>query len=80
MRLFWFLTVIIVSALIPYWGVFLVWGAYVLFFGGYELLILAVALDAYLGYALPWHVAYTLCASVLCVGRDVLKPRIAFGE
>lgn len=78
MRPIYFIGILIASVVLPWWIVLPLWVCYAFAFRAYELIVLGTALDAYFGYALPWHVFYTMAAAVVCAGAEFLKPRIAW--
>jgi hypothetical protein len=77
MRFAYFILLGIVSVTMPWWLVLPLSALYAFFFRSYEIIALGVALDAYFGYALPWHVFYTVCALGLCLFLEPIRPRIA---
>jgi len=80
MRLLYFLIVLITAVALPWWIALPFFAFYAFRFQAYELIALGVLLDAYFGYMLPWHVAYTTAAGVLCIVAELLKPRISLYE
>lgn len=78
MRLIYFIAIVVASVVLAWWLVVLLWVLYALMFRAYELIALGILLDAYFGYVLPWHVFYTVAATLVCIGASVLKPRMMF--
>lgn len=78
MRFLCFISIVIVSAILPWWLVLPLWACYAFAFQAYELILLGVLLDAYFGYTMPWHILYTLTAAALCFLIELLRPRMAF--
>lgn len=78
MRLGFFVGIVIVSVTLSWWLVLPLWILYAFRFRAYELIILGILMDAYFGYALSWHMLYTVVAVILCVSSELLKPRLAF--
>lgn len=77
MRPLYFMSIVIASVVLPWWLVLPLWVCYACVFRPYELIALGVLLDAYFGYAMPWHVFYTLNAAILFLVAEFLKPRVA---
>ena len=78
MRFIYLILTVLASVILPWWLVLPLWIWYAFTSKAYALIALGILLDAYFGYAMPWHVLYTLAAVTLCVGITFLKPRIAF--
>ncbi len=78
MRVFYFILLTIASVIMPWWLVLAFWVLYAFFVGAYELMMLGILLDAYFGYASLWHSFYFWSAVILCVGVELLRPRLAF--
>lgn len=80
MRPICFIGMLVAGVVLPWWLVLPLGVWYACMFRAYELIVLGVALDAYFGSALPWHVLYTATAGVVCAGAEFLKPRMAWYE
>ena len=80
MRLLYILLLVIVSVIAPWWCTLILWIPYAFRFRAYELIALGILLDAYFGYATLWHIFYTVSATVLYFGVELLRPRIAFPD
>lgn len=78
MRLVCFIGLVVGSVVLPWWFLLPLWTLYAFAFQAYELIALGMLLDAYFGYAMPWHVFYTVTATLVCIGAELVKPRIAF--
>lgn len=77
MRIVFFIVLIAVTVAVPWWLVVPLWAVYALRYVAYELVVLGIALDAYFGMMMPWHVVYTVSAFVVCLGAEWLKPRMS---
>lgn len=77
MRIVYFIVLLFCAGVLPWWLILLLFAWYAFAYRGYELIALGVLLDAYFGYAFPWHVVYTLAAGGIVLCAEVLKPRIA---
>lgn len=77
MRFFYCAVIIIAAILLPWWAAAILWVWYAFVFRAYELVVLGILLDAYFGYVFPWHLFYTLVATLICFGAELVKPRIA---
>jgi hypothetical protein len=78
MRVF-FLLVIIISALVAPWWLFLCFvGMYTLFYTGYELLVVAALVDAFYGSHLMFPFLYTIGTGILCMVALSIKPSLRF--
>lgn len=77
MRLIYFLALVILALLVP-WYIFFPFAAiYAFKFTGYELLILSFCIDGYVGYAVPWlpvPAVYTLATIGILIFFWGLKP------
>ena len=71
-----FVFILVAPAILPWWLLVPLWAYYAFVFRAYELVVLGVFLDAYVGYALPWHIFYTLSGSLLFFIAEFLKPRM----
>lgn len=78
-RIVAFASVFFAYFLLPWWCALVAAGAYLLWWSGYELLILSIALDSIFGHAslhaLP-H--YTLMTSAFIFVAAIAKPFISF--
>ena len=66
--------------MLPWWLVVPLWIGYVLMYDGYELVLLGVCMDAYMGTEGMWSVFYTCAAAIVVVSGLLLKPRLAHGD
>lgn len=78
MRVIYFVLIVIASVTVPWWLAITLWAVYAFIFGAYELIVLGVLLDAYFGYVSFFNVFYLVAAVILCVGVELLRPRLAF--
>ena len=78
MRPVYFIGVVIVSVIAPWWLTMLFFAWYAVQSRAYELVALGMLLDAYFGYTLPWQCVYTAVAAGLYIAAELLKPRLAF--
>lgn len=78
MRIFFSLVVFALTFVLPWWLVIPLWILFVLAYDGYELIVLGVCMDAYVGTNGTWSLFYTLAAALVIIGGLLIKPRLAF--
>lgn len=78
MRIFFSLSVFVLTFMLPWWLVVPLWIAYVLIYDGYELLLFGICMDAYVGTDGMWSIFYTTAAALSILMGLFIKPRLAF--
>ncbi len=77
MHILFFSIIFVLTFMLPWWLVVPLWIGYVLMYDGYELVLLGVCMDAYMGTEGMWSVFYTCAAAIVVVSGLLLKPRLA---
>jgi len=75
MRIIAFISIVFLSTLLPWYVLLLLAIGYSMYWSAYELLFLAVGIDAYFGveFVLPYYTVTTFC---LLVAIEWVKPRL----
>jgi hypothetical protein len=79
MRIFLFIVIILIALFLPLWAFVIAASIYALLYTPYELLVLAVCIDAQFGDPSRglWFL-YTLCVAGVLLGSVFIKPQLRF--
>lgn len=78
LRILLFCILLLISVVVPTWLLAVIALVYALRYTAYELIPLALCIDAYYGMSFYGHLPYyTLCAILLLIVVEYIKPRLS---